>query len=85
MAGTANAKTPGSGSQLRKHYFLDSYVIIAPGRTLRPDSFAKNAEPHIVDSDHCPFDDVIHFSQRRRRPLAFQDLEVVAVKTTLAD
>jgi len=43
-------------SELRKHYFLDSYVIIAPKRNLRPDFFAKNPQPHKVPSDDCPFD-----------------------------
>src|SRR6185295_12592459 len=43
-------------SELRKHYFLDSYVIIAPGRNLRPDSFSKNSEPHKAPVDNCPFE-----------------------------
>lgn len=56
MAASAKPKSQPNLAQMRKHYFLDSYVIIAPGRALRPDSFTKAAEPHIVPSDHCPFD-----------------------------
>jgi UDPglucose--hexose-1-phosphate uridylyltransferase len=43
-------------SELRKHYFLESYVLISPRRNLRPDSFAKNNLPHLIPSDNCPFD-----------------------------
>lgn len=43
-------------SELRKHYFLDSYVIIAPARNLRPDSFSKNAQAHVTPDQNCPFD-----------------------------
>jgi UDPglucose--hexose-1-phosphate uridylyltransferase len=32
-------------SEIRKHYFLDRYVIIAPKRSLRPDSFTKASQP----------------------------------------
>lgn len=53
-SGTKNLKN--ENAQLRKHYFLDSYVVMAPKRNLRPDLFSKNAEPHIVASEHCPFD-----------------------------
>lgn len=56
MAITAKSRVKEAGSELRKHYFLDSYVIIAPGRNLRPHTFSKDAEPHIVASAHCPFD-----------------------------
>jgi UDPglucose--hexose-1-phosphate uridylyltransferase len=43
-------------AELRKHYFLDTYVLIAPSRSARPDSFGQSNQPHIVPSDHCPFD-----------------------------
>jgi UDPglucose--hexose-1-phosphate uridylyltransferase len=49
-------KKPESESELRKHYFLESYVIIAPGRKLRPDSFAKNPRLHTTPPGDCPFD-----------------------------
>lgn len=53
--------SPGSAasvpkSQIRRHYYLDSYVIIAPKRGLRPDLFGNDLQPHKVASDHCPFD-----------------------------
>ncbi|MDB5178970.1 MAG: galactose-phosphate uridylyltransferase [Patescibacteria group bacterium] len=44
-----------SNAEIRKHYFLDQYVIIAPKRNLRPDSFSHASEPHKAPSDHCPF------------------------------
>jgi len=47
---------PTHTSELRKHYFLDSYVVIAPYRNLRPDSFTKNREPHKTIAQDCPFD-----------------------------
>ena len=56
MAHIAKTKSEAGTAELRKHYFLDSYVIIAPDRNLRPNLFAKGAEPHKVPSDHCPFD-----------------------------
>ncbi len=49
-------KPTSATSELRKHYFLDSYVIIAPGRNSRPNLFSHAAEPHKAPSDHCPFD-----------------------------
>jgi UDPglucose--hexose-1-phosphate uridylyltransferase len=45
-----------SPAELRKHYFLDSYVIIAPGRNRRPDLFSRAVEPHKTPSKNCPFD-----------------------------
>ena len=56
MARPAKAKSAASTAELRKHYFLDSYVIVAPDRNLRPNLFASVSEPHKVPSDHCPFD-----------------------------
>ncbi len=45
-----------SASEIRKHYFLDDYVIIAPKRNLRPDSFSHVSEPHKNADPGCPFD-----------------------------
>ena len=56
MPRPAKTYSPAHTAELRKHYFLDSYVIIAPGRNLRPDLFSHAAEPHKVPSEHCPFD-----------------------------
>jgi UDPglucose--hexose-1-phosphate uridylyltransferase len=55
------AKTPMSNeetpqSEIRKHYYLDRYVIIAPKRSQRPESFTSaNPEPHKVANPNCPF------------------------------
>ena len=52
--GTASSKSNTAGavrafdnpdSEIRKHYFLERYVIIAPKRSLRPDSFTKASQP----------------------------------------
>lgn len=42
-------------SEIRKHYFLDSYVVIAPKRNLRPDSFSHLGEAHKVLNPNCHF------------------------------
>lgn len=39
------------GGQLRKHYFLDHYVVIAPTRAKRPDSIAVDASHHEKPTD----------------------------------
>lgn len=39
------------GGQLRKHYFLDSYAVIAPKRADRPDSKAPDASHHEAPTD----------------------------------
>jgi UDPglucose--hexose-1-phosphate uridylyltransferase len=44
-----------SNSELRKHYFLDRYTIIAPKRNLRPDAFAQHSEPHKAPDTNCHF------------------------------
>ncbi len=44
-----------NNAEIRKHYFLDSYVIIAPKRRLRPDSFSHPDEAHLVPNPSCPF------------------------------
>lgn len=41
-------------SQLRKHYFLDQYVVIAPKRNLRPDSFAAKTAGHKLETPNSP-------------------------------
>lgn len=42
-------------SEIRKHYFLDKYSIIAPTRNLRPGSFMDYAQPHKVPNLNCHF------------------------------
>lgn len=37
-----NVEVSTTGGQLRKHYFLDKYVIIAPRREQRPDKLGKD-------------------------------------------
>jgi UDPglucose--hexose-1-phosphate uridylyltransferase len=56
VASSAKQKSKTPLSELRKHYFLESYVVIAPTRGLRPNSFGENAQPHKLPSDNCPFD-----------------------------
>lgn len=51
----SNDAVPGAENQLRKHYFLDRYVIIAPERDLRPDSFSHHNLPHKVADASCAF------------------------------
>jgi UDPglucose--hexose-1-phosphate uridylyltransferase len=46
---------PSQNSEIRKHYFLDSYVVIAPKRSLRPDSFSHLGDPHKVLNPSCHF------------------------------
>lgn len=46
---------PGSAGQIRKHYYLDRYVIVAPKRGLRPDSFNRPDVPHKSPNPKCPF------------------------------
>jgi len=45
----------GNDSEIRKDYYRDKYVIIAPKRNMRPDSFSHDAEPHKVPNPTCPF------------------------------
>ena len=47
--------SPGVDNQLRKHYYLDHYVITVPRRGLRPDSFARTDSPHKVPNANCNF------------------------------
>lgn len=55
MPRPAKPKPVIPSSEIRKHYFLESYVIISPKRNLRPDSFSHNSEPHKVPNPTCPF------------------------------
>lgn len=48
-------QTPVKDSEIRKHYYLDRYVIIAPKRNLRPDTFSRPLEPHKVPNSSCHF------------------------------
>jgi UDPglucose--hexose-1-phosphate uridylyltransferase len=51
----SNQDEPQSNSEIRRHYFLESYVIIAPDRNLRPDSFSHDGEPHKISDSKCHF------------------------------
>lgn len=42
----AQEKKPQLSSEIRKHYFLDRYCVIAPLRNLRPDSFSHAGDSH---------------------------------------
>jgi UDPglucose--hexose-1-phosphate uridylyltransferase len=48
-------KPAANESEIRRHYYRDRFVIIAPKRGLRPDSFSHPAEAHKVPNAHCPF------------------------------
>jgi UDPglucose--hexose-1-phosphate uridylyltransferase len=41
-------------SEIRKHYFLDRYTIVAPKRNLRPDAFSGLAESHRLETVDSP-------------------------------
>jgi UDPglucose--hexose-1-phosphate uridylyltransferase len=56
MAKLAQESSSLQNSELRKHYFQERFVIIAPKRNLRPDTFSKKASPHLAPVEHCPFD-----------------------------
>ena len=51
------SKPEAPSSEIRKHYYLDRYVIMAPKRNQRPDSFEGSIkpEPHKVPNADCPF------------------------------
>ena len=42
-------------AEIRKDYYRDKYVIIAPKRKLRPNSFSHEQEPHKSPNLNCPF------------------------------
>jgi UDPglucose--hexose-1-phosphate uridylyltransferase len=52
----SSPKSPPSNnsSEIRKHYFLDQYTILAPKRNMRPDSFA-HAASHKTTDKSCHF------------------------------
>lgn len=43
-----------NSSEIRKHYYLNRYVVIAPKRGLRPDSFRGNRSIHKTESEASP-------------------------------
>ncbi len=45
---------PNLESELRRDYFQERYVVIAPKRNLRPDSFAAKSEPHRLETATSP-------------------------------
>lgn len=50
-------------AEIRKHYYRERYVIIAPKRNLRPDSFSHASEAHKVPNPTC------HFCHNTEAPL----------------
>jgi UDPglucose--hexose-1-phosphate uridylyltransferase len=44
-----------ANSEIRKHYFLDKYTIIAPSRNLRPGSFMDYTQSHKNADLNCHF------------------------------
>lgn len=55
-AARQKSKAVAAGSsEIRRHYYLNRYVIIAPKRNLRPDSFAGIATvPHTTETPNSP-------------------------------
>lgn len=47
-------KSAGTHSEIRKHYFLDRYVIIAAGRNSRPDAPTGRGEDHRTEPAGSP-------------------------------
>ncbi len=43
-----------ANAEMRKHYFLDRYVVIAPKRNLRPDTLAHNNLSHTTETATTP-------------------------------
>ena len=43
-----------ASSEIRRHYYLERYTIIAPKRNLRPDSFATTASSHTTETAKSP-------------------------------
>ncbi|HSX15145.1 MAG TPA: DUF4931 domain-containing protein [Candidatus Saccharimonadales bacterium] len=41
-------------SEIRRHYFMNQYVVIAPKRNLRPDSFASASNGHKLETPTSP-------------------------------
>jgi len=42
-------------SEIRKHYYLESYVVMAANRMRRPDAFSRNGMAHKVPNPTCHF------------------------------
>jgi UDPglucose--hexose-1-phosphate uridylyltransferase len=47
--------TSAPTSEIRKHYYLDSYVVMAANRMRRPDAFTHNGMAHKVANPTCHF------------------------------
>lgn len=55
MAKTPSKKSPKTPqSEIRKHYFLDRFVVIAPKRNLRPDAFVGEVVSHKLETATSP-------------------------------
>ena len=54
MAPKDEQPIPQTPSELRKHYFLNRYAIIAPKRNLRPSDLAKNRASHRTENSASP-------------------------------
>lgn len=50
----SSQKSVGIRSEIRKHYFLDRYVIIAAGRNDRPDAPTSRGENHAAEKPGGP-------------------------------
>jgi UDPglucose--hexose-1-phosphate uridylyltransferase len=48
------AKFDSTASEIRRHYYLNRYVVIAPKRHLRPDSFGKDQDSHKTETVSSP-------------------------------
>jgi UDPglucose--hexose-1-phosphate uridylyltransferase len=49
-----NVKSGSADAEIRKHYFLDRYVIIAPKRNLRPDDLVEKNPSHTTETAESP-------------------------------
>lgn len=47
-------KASAKGGEIRKHYFLNRYVVIAPVRGKRPDAFAQTGNSHKTETAASP-------------------------------
>ncbi len=52
---SSRTSKPSGPSEIRKHYYLDQYVIISPKRGLRGDSFSHASESHKSATTTCVF------------------------------
>lgn len=51
---TPKPASSSGASEIRKHYFLDKYVIIAPKRNLRPNELAARESSHKTETADSP-------------------------------